>query len=122
VKKAKVPRPKTDAQILLEIHLKELGLDFEPEFKFHPERKWRFDYIVRGKKWESICAIEIEGGIFQNGRNGSGGIGRHTRGAGYVADMEKYNHAAALGHRVIRFTPEQILRGDAMEFIKRFFV
>jgi hypothetical protein len=121
VKKAKVPRPKTDAQILLETHLKELGLEFISEFKFHPSRKWRFDYYIMQRGFANFTVsswgIEIEGGIFQNGRNGSGGIGRHTRGAGYVKDMEKYNFAAIAGYRVLRFTPQQVLDGTARAFI-----
>jgi hypothetical protein len=118
VKKAKVPRPKTDAQILLEIHLKELGFTVAPEYQFSPSRKWRFDYMAISLGLASVkWGIEIEGGIFQNGRKGSGGIGRHTRGAGYVKDMEKYNFAAIAGYRVLRFTPQQVLDGTARAFI-----
>jgi hypothetical protein len=106
VKKSKVPRPKTDAQILLEIHLKELGLEFVPEAQFHPDRKWRFDYAL-GKKQ----AIEIEGAVWRQGR--------HTRGKGYMADMEKYREAAALGWRVYRFAPQEVLNGTARAFIER---
>jgi hypothetical protein len=33
--------------------------------------------------------------------------------------MEKYNHAALLGWRVLRFTPAQVLDGTAIAFIHR---
>lgn len=78
----------------------------EAEYKFHPTRKWRFDYC-----WpDSRIAVEIEGAIWV--------YGRHTRGAGFLRDMEKYNFAAKLGWRVFRFTPQQLKKGEAQAFIK----
>ena len=64
---------------------------FEREYRFHPERKWRFDFANPHMK----VAVEIEGGAFSGGR--------HTRGAGFVADCEKYNQATVLGWRVLRY-------------------
>lgn len=59
----------------------------EREFRFHPERRWRFDFA-----WPSIkLAVEIEG------------RGRHQTVVGYRRDCEKYNEAARLGWRVLRF-------------------
>jgi hypothetical protein len=78
----------------------------EKEFKFHPTRKWRFDYAIKAYK----IAIEIEGGIWINGR--------HTRGSGAVGDLEKYNQAVLLGWRLLRFTPQQFKNGDAYFLIK----
>jgi very-short-patch-repair endonuclease len=69
------------------------------EYRFHPQRRWRFDYA-----WpEHRIAIEIEGGAWI--------YGRHTRAKGFVNDMEKYNAAVLLGWRVLRYTPEQIKAG-----------
>lgn len=90
------------------------------EYAFHPTRKWRFDVAVWGckKVAPSVSdamdryAFEIEGGLFMQG------AGRHNRGAGMRADMEKYNHAAALNWQVFRFTPEQILKGEAKAFVE----
>jgi len=66
------------------------------EYRFHPHRRWRFDYA-----WpEYKVAIEIEGGSWI--------YGRHNRAKGFVNDMEKYNEAVMLGWRVLRYTPEQI--------------
>jgi hypothetical protein len=78
------------------------------------ERKWRFDVGVAKMLTDPVIkfAFEIEGGIFSGGR--------HTRGAGFQRDMEKYNTAAALGWKVFRFTPEQILKGEAKAFIERY--
>jgi hypothetical protein len=68
----------------------------ETEFKFHPTKKWRFDYCFTYYR----VAIEVEGGIFSNGR--------HVRGIGYARDMEKYNAAALLGYRILRYQPNKI--------------
>lgn len=96
---------KSEAHILLEIHLTELGLNYAPEHKFHPKRRWRFDYYIAGG-----TAIEIEGGIHSRGR--------HTRGVGYEKDLEKYREAAAMGYKVYRFSTQEVLNGTAREFIK----
>lgn len=101
---------KSDAHVLLEIHLKELGLTFLPEYKFHPERNWRFDYVTYSKDPEKSVAIEIEGAIWTQGR--------HTRGKGYLKDLEKYREAAALGYKVYRFSTQEVLTGVARKFIQ----
>lgn len=67
-----------------------------PEYRFHPERMWRLDYA-----WpERMVAVEIEGGIFV--------AGRHSRGAGMLGDMAKYNAATLLGWRLLRYSPAQL--------------
>ena len=69
---------------------------WEEEHRFHPTRKWRFDFA-----WpEVLVAVEIEGAVWARGR--------HTRGAGFIADCDKYNAAAAEGWAVIRFTSEHL--------------
>lgn len=72
------------------------GQPLEPEYKFHPKRKWRFDFAYPPLK----IAIECEGGTWANGR--------HTRGVGFSRDCEKYNAAALLGWRVFRFTSDML--------------
>jgi hypothetical protein len=99
------PRRKTHAAILLELHLAELGLTFEPEVMFAPPRKWRLDYLVSGR-----LAVEIEGGGWTGGR--------HTRGAGFAADLEKYATAVSMGLWVMRLSPQQILSGAAKDFLR----
>ncbi len=72
------------------------------EFRFHPSRMWRFDWA-----WPDVkFAIEVEGGAWTQGR--------HTRGQGFIDDMEKYTAAVLLGWRVARFTPQQAT--DAANF------
>ena len=83
------------------------GTKFVKEYKFHPTRKWRFDYANLEKK----IAIEVEGGIWTKGR--------HTRGKGYIGDMEKYNNAVLLGWKVLRFTPEQMKHTETYNMINQ---
>lgn len=66
--------------------------EVEPEYQFHPSRRWRFDYALVKEK----IAIEAEGGTFIKGR--------HTTGIGHTNDCEKYNAAALLGWRILRYT------------------
>jgi hypothetical protein len=66
------------------------------EHQFHPHRKWRFDYAYTERR----LAIEIEGGIWIQGR--------HTRGAGALGDMRKYSSAALLGWRILYYQPSEM--------------
>lgn len=70
----------------------ENGIEVVKEHRFHPERKWRFDFAVPCK----MIAIEYEG--LNSERSG------HTTLSGYTKDTEKYNAAQALGWKVLRFT------------------
>lgn len=79
----------------------------EREFKFHPVRKWRFDFCWPSKS----LAVEVEGGVFVQGR--------HTRGAGMERDMEKYAEAMLLGWRVLRVSTRQIQSGQALTWVER---
>lgn len=72
---------------------------WQQEYEFMAGRKWRFDFAAVAEK----IAIEVEGGAFTGGR--------HVRGKGFVADMEKYNSATVRGWRVLRYTPEQMATG-----------
>jgi len=88
--------------------LRGLGLP-EPvaEHRFHATRKWRFDFA-----WPDLkVAVEVEGGIWVGGR--------HTRGKGFLADMEKYNNSAAAGWCVLRCTPTTLMSGPNLELLKR---
>lgn len=74
------------------------------EYRFHPLRKWRFDWAWPAQK----VALEVEGGVWIQGR--------HSRGAGFLKDAEKYNTAATMGWRVLRVTPKQIDNGEALKW------
>lgn len=96
---------KTDQFIkLVELYLK---LDVWPEFYFMVTRQWRFDYCIPEHK----IFIEVEGGVYTNGR--------HTRPKGFMGDMEKYNSATALGWKMIRTTPSELLTTSLINIIKK---
>ncbi|RSB52604.1 DUF559 domain-containing protein [Acinetobacter soli] len=82
-------------------------MSFEPEYRFHTKRKWRADFWITGTK----ILIEVEGGIWSGGR--------HTRGKGYIGDMEKYNAAAMMGFTVLRFSTAQVKSGLAVQQIEK---
>ena len=86
--------------------LKTLKIEFEQEFHFHTTRKWRADFHIKNTK----LLIEVEGGIWSGGR--------HTRGKGYIGDMEKYNAATMMGYQVLRFSTEQVTSGFAIKQIE----
>lgn len=79
---------------------------FEPEYRFHPVRRWRFDYANKAYK----VAVEINGGIWTHGR--------HIRGSGYIGDRAKINAAQILGWIVLEFSPQQIKTGEAFVTIR----
>ena len=72
--------------------LQQLKVSFETEYKFLPNRKFRFDFAIPDKK----IAIEYEGLISRKSR--------HTTIKGYSNDTEKYNLAAINGWCVLRYT------------------
>lgn len=80
-----------------------------PEWRFHPTRRWRFDWAFI----ESMLAVEIDGGVWLKGG------GRHNRGSGYLKDCEKFNTAACMGWRILKFTPQQVASGECYEIVKK---
>ena len=103
----KKQRVVSEGEQTLSLQLKALRIEFEQEFEFHPTRKWRADFHLKDKK----ILVEVEGGIWSNGR--------HTRGKGYLGDLEKYNAATMMGYQVIRFSTEQVKSGKAIEQIEK---
>lgn len=83
------------------------SLSIVTEYQFEPSRRWRFDYAIEAEK----IAIEQEGGVWSGGR--------HTRGQGYIGDMEKYNAAALAGWTLIRRTPDQMKTAETIELIRK---
>ena len=69
---------------------------FVTEYQFHPERRWRFDVAWPVYK----LAVELEGGVWSRGR--------HTRGQGFINDCDKYNAAALMDWKVLRFTRKHV--------------
>ncbi len=79
------------------------------EYCFAKPRRWRADFA-----WpEQRILVECEGATFAGGR--------HTRGAGYAADLEKYNNAALNGWLTLRFDGAMIRDGVAIQVIRQAF-
>lgn len=77
------------------------------EYRFDSTRRWKFDWA-----WpEYLVALETEGGVWTRGR--------HTRGTGFVRDMEKYNAAALAGWRVLRVQPQQLCSDATLNLLRQ---
>jgi len=91
----------------LAFYIRAAGLpEPEREYRFHPVRRWRFDFAYPDK----MMAIECEGGTWSGGR--------HSRGQGFEDDCIKYNTAAIMGWVVLRFTGKLINNWYAISVIE----
>lgn len=66
---------------------------------------WRFDIAIT----LHLIAIELDGDVFN---------GRHTRGLGFISDMDKINAATVNGWRVLRFTHTHHKHSKIVEMVK----
>lgn len=84
------------------------GVKIEPvtEHKFFEGRRWKFDVALP----ELRLAFECDGGKWHGG---------HRRGKALEADYERQNTAIMEGWRVLRFTNDQILSGEAKQFLEK---
>lgn len=86
----------------------------ELEYEFACGRKWRFDF-----GWpEHKIALEVEGGMWLHKYGKKSG---HFQGEHVMRDFEKYNTAAALGWRLIRCTPQQLMTTPILVLLKHAF-
>lgn len=81
----------------------------ERQFKFHPERRFRYDFA-----WPQIkLCVDIQGGSFVNGG--------HSRGLGQQNDHSKHNEAQRLGFQVLQFgTVEMKKPADVVDYVVHF--
>lgn len=77
------------------------------EYKFHPVRRFKFDFAYPDVK----VAVEIEGGIFTGGAHGSA--------SGILRDIEKYNLAAVNGWIVYRVPTKDVYKDFIFADIKK---
>lgn len=89
----------------------------ELEYKFHPTRKWRFDFAWTAQVedqyggFEPRLALEVQGGIWT--------AGRHNRGAALLKEWEKLNEAAVQGWRIIYCQPKDLLTKQTIELLEQ---
>ena len=106
-KKTRQTKPQTPKSDFFTLLCKsDLKLDCIKEHKFHPVRRWRFDYAIPTAK----IAIEVEGGVWTGGR--------HTSPKGFLNDMEKYNTAAIMGWRLLRTTPDRLCSNETLQMVR----
>jgi len=112
-KRQRQPRKQPRQDIVFQC--KALGLPVPvPEFKFHPSRKWPFDWA-----WPDLkIALEQEGIVYPTTPGDYKAGGRHASVSGFTKDIEKYGHAFALGWRVLRCLPKQIENGTAIKWLE----
>lgn len=100
------------AGVELDLGVNDVGLPpATPEYLFHSVRKWKLDRAWVPQK----IAVEIEGGTWKAGGS------RHSRGQGFEDDCEKYAEAICLGWTILRVTTNQIIRGEALTWLRRIF-
>ena len=106
-KKTRQTKPQTPKSDFFTLLCKsDLKLDCIKEHKFHPVRRWRFDYAIPTAK----IAIEVEGGVWTGGR--------HTSPKGFLNDMEKYNTATIMGWRLLRTTPDRLCSNETLQMVR----
>ena len=106
---------RSDLEELLAFQLKAAGLRLEREYRFHPQRQWRFDFASPTKR----LAVEVEGVAFKGHGKAAHLDGRHVRPKGFEEDAAKYAEAAILGWRVLRVTGRMVKRGQALAYVER---
>ena len=106
-------RKLSEAQILLGKHLEELGftsITFEWTICFG--RRWRADICATAPKpWTGMVLFECDGGKWHGG---------HRRGNALEKDYERQNYCQINGYKILRFTNEQVLTGQAKEFLEKY--
>ena len=103
-------KPKLPDPLLMQIEKEGLPMP-DTEARFHPTRKWRCDYLWRWRK----LVVEKEGMFGKFGH-----VGGHRSVKGFLDNMEKYNELAFHGYYLLRYTPQQVKNGEAIQGIKRF--
>jgi very-short-patch-repair endonuclease len=82
------------------------GIPYEREYRFC-ERRYRADFFI-----EPNLLIEIEGGIWMKGGGG------HSHPMHILRDIEKGNAMTMNGYRLLRFTPDKVKSGAAIDAVR----
>jgi len=105
-KRTVVPKKLSEGEETFALHCSIYKLTPEREYQFC-KRKWLLDFAWPDKK----LAVEVEGGT-------TFGKSRHSRGEGFEQDARKYNTAALLGWRILRFTTQMVVTGEAIDTVR----
>ena len=83
--------------------------EWEREYRFHPVRRWRFDFA----RVDDKLAVEIDGLTYGSRK------GAHQTPQGVERDREKDAEAMLLGWKVLRITPKMLKSGVAYTYIRQ---
>ena len=99
---------KSELETEMDYQLRAAGYGgFVREHRFHPQRRWRFDFA-----WlDRMIALEVDGGIWIQGR--------HNRPSSMEANMEKHNEASILGWKTLNVSGAMVGDGRALAFVER---
>ena len=100
-----------EGEVLLAIHMAELGVPFERQFYYCPGRRFHADFAYPQPEYRLL--IEVNGGQ-------RAPVGGHSGMAGIQRDNERLRHATRNGYFVARFTPDEVKCGAAKEWIRTF--
>ena len=108
-----------EAETLLAVHLQELGLHYEPHYRYVPGRKFEADFAVWRSKpaeWQDepppfyrFALIEVVGGVYSKQAHGSV--------TGILKDNERLWWAFRSHWHMVRVTPDQVKDGTAKAMI-----
>ena len=99
--------PFNEAETLLAVHLRELGIAFCRQHLYAHGRRLRADFAFP----KARLLVEVQGGVFT--RQAHGSI------TGVKADNDRLNAATLNRWRVLRFTPDEVKDGRAKDVIQR---
>lgn len=109
-RKAEIPLP-----VLVDAQARAAGWPLPMrEYRFHPTRKWRFDYawdLSPREAHRNRVGVEVQGGIWNRGK--------HGRGSGILKDYEKLNEAQSGGWVVLQLTPQQVRKGELQTWLEK---
>lgn len=97
----------SEAEDLLAFQLSAAGIEFVQQHVYAPPRKFRADIAFPYAR----LLVEIQGGVYS--RKAHGSI------TGVLADIERLNAATLAGWRLLRFTPQSVKSGEALQLIER---
>ena len=103
----KLPKAGSPIEAEMALHFRASGIQVLREVRFHPDRKWRFDFMVV----DTNLFVEIEGITYEGGR--------HQRKGGFEEDCLKYAEAQLLGYKVLRVTGQMVKSGYAIQAVER---
>lgn len=107
LRKPKVKTKKTHLEEQMKEQLDEAGLTgYKRNFRFIPKRRFEADFYFPELK----LAVECDGGIWLKNSG-------HTSGEGYTKDRCRDQLALAHGIVTVRFTSDQIRRGEAIAYL-----